>query len=106
MRLVGGIAFVDHGIKGMLAEPQIELVQHVLAVGVGMLLLAGFWTPFAGALAGVFEMWHAFSQSGDVWAPILLGTLGVALALVGPGKWSVDARLYGWKRLDIGSGKR
>jgi hypothetical protein len=27
--------------------------------------------------------------------------VGVALALVGPGKWSVDARLFGWKRINI-----
>ena len=29
----------------------------------------------------------------------MLGTLGVALALLGPGGWSVDARLFGWKRI-------
>jgi putative oxidoreductase len=34
-----------------------------------------------------------------------LGALGAALALLGPGAWSVDARLFGWKRLDIRSRK-
>jgi hypothetical protein len=32
---------------------------------------------------------------------MLLGTLGAALALLGPGGCSVDARLFGWKRIDI-----
>ena len=25
-----------------------------------------------------------------------------ALAMLGPGRWSVDARLFGWKRIDLG----
>jgi uncharacterized membrane protein YphA (DoxX/SURF4 family) len=32
---------------------------------------------------------------------ILLATLGTAVALLGPGAWSVDARLFGWKRINI-----
>ncbi len=101
MRLVAGVAFIDHGINRLPGEPHVELTRHVLAIVVGMLLLAGFWTPLAGALALVLELWHAFSHPGDLWTSILLGTLGAALALVGPGKFSIDARLYGWKRINI-----
>ena len=66
------------------------------------LLLAGLWTPIMGTLVAAIEIWNVFSQPGDPWTPILLGTLGAALALLGPGAWSVDARLFGWKRIDIG----
>jgi len=31
----------------------------------------------------------------------MLAALGAALAMVGPGAWSIDARLFGRKRIDI-----
>ncbi len=66
-----------------------------------MLLIAGLWTPIAGAIAAVMQLWNVNGGAGDLWFHIFLGTLGVALALLGPGAWSVDARLFGWKRIDI-----
>ena len=67
----------------------------------GTLLLAGLWTPIAGALMTVLEAWKAISGAGDPSTSILLGTLAGALTVLGPGAWSVDARLFGWKRIDI-----
>jgi putative oxidoreductase len=102
MRLVAGIILVSRGIVGLRAEPQLErAILYALSGGAGILLLAGFWTPLAGVMAAVIELWCAFLQPMDALAHILLVTLGIALALVGPGAWSVDARLFGWKRIDI-----
>jgi uncharacterized membrane protein YphA (DoxX/SURF4 family) len=102
MRLVAGISLIGHAVTILRAGPPIvPAVLYILATATGMLLLAGLWTPISGALVAVFEVWNIFSQPGDPWAKILLGTLGVALALLGPGAWSVDARLFGWKRIDI-----
>jgi uncharacterized membrane protein YphA (DoxX/SURF4 family) len=106
MRLVAGPTLVDHGILGFRGEPALEgIIVGVLTTGAGILFLAGLWTPFAGTLAAAVELWSAFSQPWDLLIHILLLTIGVALALVGPGAWSVDARLFGWKRIDIRSGK-
>jgi len=76
-----------------------------LAIAAGILLLAGLWTPVAATLVAIFQLWSIFSQPGDPWTRILLGTLGIALGLLGPGAWSVDARLFGWKRIGIPTGK-
>jgi len=102
MRLVAGSALVFHGITALQDGSSLEsAILHVVTTGVGILLLIGLWTPIAGALVAVIAVWHAFYHLGDPWSCIMLGTLGAALALLGPGGWSVDARLFGWKRIDI-----
>jgi hypothetical protein len=39
--------------------------------------------------------------TADPWRHILLGALGAALAMLGPGAWSFDAHRYGRKRIQI-----
>ncbi len=101
MRLVAGIAIVVHGVMALRGGlPIAPAILHVLAVGAGLLLFVGLWTPIAGALLAIIALWNTFSQPGDPWPNIMLGTIGAALALLGPGAWSVDAHLFGWKRID------
>jgi len=101
MRLVVGIGMVAHGFAAPRGGPPIlSAMVHVLAVGAGLLLFAGLWTPIAGAFVAITALWNIFSQPGDPWPNIMVGTLAAALALLGPGAWSVDARLFGWKRID------
>jgi putative oxidoreductase len=102
MRLVVGIALVVRRIIELQSAPPISLaVLHVVAIATGILLLVGLWTPIAGVLLAIIEIWSTFTHPRDPWSYILLGTLGAALAMLGPGAWSVDARLFGWKRIDI-----
>jgi len=46
----------------------------------------------------------AFSDPANQPFYILLGALAAALALLGPGAFSVDARLFGWRRVEIRNG--
>jgi putative oxidoreductase len=102
MRLVAAIALIDQGVARLHAGPSIKPVAlGILGMGAAVLLFSGLWTPVAGVLAALVELWNVFSHPEDTWISILLGTLGVALGLLGPGVWSVDARLFGWKRIDI-----
>ena len=101
MRLSAGMGMVVQGVLALLAGPPLGAVPfQVLSIGLGILLLAGLWTPVAGTLVAAGALWNVFS-SGDPWRWIMLATLGAALALIGPGAWSIDARLFGWRRLEI-----
>ena len=73
---------------------------HVIGAAVGILLLLGLWTPICGTLIAVIEVWVAYS-SVRVGIPIALATLGATLAMIGPGAWSIDARLFGRKHIEI-----
>jgi putative oxidoreductase len=102
MRVVTAAALASKGISTLSTQLAMASATFlILQTGAGLLLLVGLWTPVAGLLVLVVEGWHVFSQPQDHWTHILLATLGGALALLGPGAWSVDARLFGWKRINI-----
>lgn len=101
MRLVGGAAFVARGVATLHADSSIAMATAVLAIVAGVFLITGLWTPIAGSLIAAIGMWSAFTRDDDPLASVLLATIGIAAALVGPGAWSIDARLFGWKRIDV-----
>ena len=102
MRLVAGVVLIIQGLDILRASPTIQsTILEVLAIGAGIFLLTGLWTPVSGAFVAALGLWDIISMRGDLWANILLVTLGAALAVLGPGAWSIDARLFGWKRLDL-----
>ena len=102
MRLVTGISLMYRGVIGLEGDPSsLLIVLSVLLIGGGFLLLIGLWTPIAGTLVVAIETLKIFLLPADAWIYILLGTLSAALALLGPGAWSIDSRLFGWKRVDI-----
>ena len=72
----------------------------------GVLLLAGLWTPIAGAVVALDQLWIVYGPAGNPWPHILLAALGAGLAMLGPGAWSIDSRIFGRKRLDIRAANR
>jgi putative oxidoreductase len=107
LRLTTGIALVGYAIASVRGTPTSETwLLPGIAFGAGFLLIIGLWTPIAGTIVTFFEVWRIFSQHGDLWTNVLLAGLGASLALIGPGHWSLDARLFGWKRIDVSTEKR
>jgi len=102
LRLVSGISLIWRAVEKLNGAPcPVQLtVLNVLAVGLGLLLLAGLCTPLAGTLVAGIQVCGIFWKVADPWSLVFVGTIGAALAMLGPGSWSVDARLYGWKRID------
>jgi putative oxidoreductase len=102
LRLVTGIALIDLTAMHHSEHTGVaSLVQEILGIGAGTLLIAGLWTPIIATLTAIVAVWILFSNSGSPLVPILLAVLGVSLALIGPGAWSMDARLFGRKQIKI-----
>jgi len=101
LRLVVGAALVVRASSTLWSDPPMNVtIAAVLLMGAGMLLIAGLWTPIAGTVVALLEISQVVIPAGDRWVALLLGTIGGALAMLGPGLWSVDARLFGWKRVE------
>jgi putative oxidoreductase len=106
LRLLTGAALINFGIASLRESPPLAtVVLQIIGVGAGILLLVGLWTPAAGTLAAILKVSIAFSRflshSGDPWIAVVQAVLGAVLAMVGPGAWSIDARLFGRKRVDF-----
>ena len=77
------------------------LILAGAAVVSGVFVLIGLWTPFAASLGALLEMWIVFSRTGYDGTPLLLAGLATSLVMLGPGAWSIDARLFGRRRIDF-----
>jgi putative oxidoreductase len=77
------------------------VIPDMIAAAAAVLLLVGLWTPLAGALVTIVQLTLAASLPGEPWMRLQLAALGGALALLGPGGCSLDARLFGRKQIQI-----
>jgi hypothetical protein len=79
-------------------------VAEVIAALLGSLLFVGALTPVSAGLVGVWAAWLVVDGNHAVLHAVVLLN-AVALALIGPGAYSIDARLFARRVLVSGSSR-
>jgi uncharacterized membrane protein YphA (DoxX/SURF4 family) len=102
--LMQGVVYLTH----LNAPNALAWIAGVLSVVSGVGLVAGFLTPASGAIAGLGTLFIVATWTPpiafvliDRLAALLLIVDAAALALLGPGALSLDARLFGRREIII-----
>jgi putative oxidoreductase len=101
LTLVGGL-LADAGTR--LQDPDFSLIlPAVVEALTGALLLVGLGTPIVALFVCVLHLGMLWATHGKIELHLVLAAVGLCLALMGPGAWSIDARLFGRRRVKIKS---
>jgi hypothetical protein len=101
MRLVVGTVVLWRAGPGLLSGPPLDMVASASLALAALLLIGGLWTPVAGAVVAVVAISEILRTGELLNGRLLAATIGCALTMLGPGRLSIDARLFGWKRIDV-----
>ena len=102
MRLVIGAVVLWHAGPRLWSDPPLHmLIVYALLTLAALLLIAGLWTPVAGAVVAVIAISEILTTGDHPVGRLLAATIAGALTMLGPGRLSIDARLFGWKRIDV-----
>ena len=102
LRLVVGAVVLWHAGLSLWSDPPLHMIIAYAPLALAaLLLIAGLWTPVAGAMVAVVAICEILRTGELLNGRLLAATIGCALTMLGPGRLSIDARLFGWKRIEI-----
>ena len=101
MRLVVGAVVLWRAGPGLSSGSPLHMVASAAIALAALLLIAGLWTPVAGAVIAAVAISEILRTGELLNGRLLAATIGVALTMLGPGRLSIDARLFGWKRIEV-----
>lgn len=102
IRIASGGALIVDGRERIFTGQHLGLlVLGASTIADGFLLMLGLWTPLAGLLALALSIADVLIYHEGPCPAIFLASMGAGVALVGPGALSIDAWLFGLRRIDI-----
>jgi putative oxidoreductase len=102
LRLAGGGFLIAERVANLIRMPPSPLWElHVALICVGACLCLGLWTPIAGGVEAAAEVAMTLSNPLQSHSHILLAVLALSLMMLGPGAWSIDALIFGRKRITV-----
>jgi hypothetical protein len=102
LRLAGGTSSVSAAAQLWWVAGGANAVGSIAQLLMGGLLIVGIWTPVAGILLCIVETFRALAGPIDVFG-LVRAAIALSLAMLGPGSRSIDARLFGRRRIDVAS---
>ena len=75
------------------------LLLRCASIAVAVLLSIGLATPVAGVVNAAIQVGIMILGKGFDSSSVVAAAVGMALAMLGPGAWSLDAWVFGRKRI-------